>query len=51
MSLRGNDALPPDRQTSPLIVSLLSPGGEYAWTSLSKVALTLRFSIFLAGGT
>src|SRR3974377_933201 len=31
MSLRGNDALPPDRQTSPLIVSLLSPGGEYAW--------------------
>src|SRR5215471_8313716 len=31
MSLSGDDALPPDRQTSPLIVSLLSPGGEYAW--------------------
>src|SRR5262249_26890306 len=31
MSLSGDDALPPDRQTSPLIVSLLSLGGEYAW--------------------
>jgi FemAB-related protein (PEP-CTERM system-associated) len=31
MSLHGNDALPSDRLTSPLIVSLLSPGGEYAW--------------------
>src|SRR5262249_51619528 len=43
MSLPGKDPLPSDRQTSPLIVSLLSPGGEHARDEFVRVRAHATF--------